>query len=160
MNIRVDVNNFWIFPGGATPPVIPCLHGLYPSKFHTDSDIHTLDMQEQLHSFHSDNHQSLGELLLEFLHYYTVFPYNLYAISIRLGAKIPIDECRMARSQKNDPHQWKYLCIEEPFDLTNTARSVYDPDVFEKIKNVFVKSFNKLHDTRDLFSIFNLNDTV
>lgn len=144
--------------GGVTPPVIPCLHGLYPRKFHTESDIHTIDMHEQLLSFKSDNHQTLGELLMGFLHYYSTFEYNLYAISVRLGARIPIDECRLARSQKNDPHQWKYLCIEEPFDLTNTARSVYDPEVFQQVKSVFVSSYNKLNETRDLMGIFKLND--
>lgn len=148
-----------IYIGGVAPPVIPCLHGLYPSKFLPDSDIHTIDMQEQLHSFQSDNTQTLGELMLGFLHYYATFNYAVNAISVRLGARIPIDECRMARSHKNDPHQWKHLCIEEPFDLTNTARSVYDPQIFEKIKQVFVHSYNRLHDSRDLNSVFNYDDT-
>lgn len=124
-----------------------------------DSDIHNIDMHEQLHAFHSDNHQTLGELLMGFLHYYSMFEYNTYAISVRLGSRIPIDECRLARSHKNDPHQWKLLCIEEPFDLSNTARSVYDVDVFEKVKNVFVISYNKLNETRELDSIFKLNNT-
>lgn len=35
-----------------------------------------------------------------------------YAISVRLAKKIPIEECRMVQSLKNDPRQWKYLCIE------------------------------------------------
>lgn len=142
------------FLGGVTPPVIPCLHGLYPGKFYPFSDIHSIDMWEQLSTFHSDNHQSLGELFLGFLHYYSHFEYNLYAISVRLGARIPIDECRMAKSSRNDPHQWKLLCIEEPFDLTNTARSVYDLETFENIKTVFRNSYSTLHETRDLFSIF------
>lgn len=108
--------------------------------------------------FHSDNNQTLGELLLGFLRYFATFNYSQYAISVRLGARIPIDECRMARSHKNDPHQWKHLCIEEPFDLTNTARSVYDPEIFERIKAVFIASHNRLEHTRDLISIFKFDD--
>lgn len=145
------------FTGGVTPPVIPCLHGLYPGKFHMDSDIHSIDMQERLHVFRSDNRQSLGELLLGFLNYYSRFQYDMYAISVRLGARVPIDECRMMRSYKNDPHQWKLLCIEEPFDFSNTARSVYDYNVFERVKNVFVMSYNKLKETRELMAIFNMD---
>lgn len=62
----------------------------------------------------------------------------------------------MARSVKNDIHQWKNLCIEEPFDLTNTARSVYDGEIFEKVKQIFVKSWQCLLDTMDLTSLFTL----
>lgn len=42
----------------------------------------------------------------------------------------------------------------EPFDLTNTARSVYDGEVFESIKQVFYVSWCKLRDTYDLKSVF------
>lgn len=41
----------------------------------------------------------------------------------------------------------------EPFDRTNTARSVYDPMVFEKIIDVFRMSHDKLVQTGDLNSI-------
>jgi len=84
------------------------------------------------------------------------------------------------RSAKNDPHQWKFLCVEgkynilqvstvisednnmfvqlflivEPFDRTNTARSVYDRDVFEKILGIFAASWKSLERTKDLNSIF------
>ncbi|GLV43903.1 GLD2 poly(A) polymerase [Carabus blaptoides fortunei] len=143
---------------GVAPPVIPCLHGLYPGKFLPDSDIHSIDMQEQLIPFHSDNNQTLGELLLGFLRYFATFNYAVHAISVRLGARIPIDECRLARSHKNDPHQWKHLCIEEPFDLTNTARSVYDPQIFQRIKSVFIASHNRLERTRDLITIFQFDN--
>lgn len=59
------------------------------------------------------------------------------------------------RSPKNDPQQWKNLCIEEPFDYTNTARSVYDVEVFQKIKYVFGQSYQQLQQTLDLKSILN-----
>lgn len=44
--------------------------------------------------------------------------------------------------------------ISEPFDLTNTARSVYDNVIFEQIKAVFVRSSSTLHETMDLNSLF------
>lgn len=42
----------------------------------------------------------------------------------------------------------------EPFDLTNTARSVYDTDVFEKIKKIFCVTYQRLKKSRDLNCIF------
>ncbi|XP_076222957.1 poly(A) RNA polymerase gld-2 homolog A isoform X2 [Nomia melanderi] len=143
---------------GVNPPVLPCLHSLYEGKFTPHTDIHCIDMQEELDIptavLRPKNRQSLGELLVEFFRYYVTFDFNQYAISVRLANKIPIEECRRVRSYKNDPHQWKYLCIEEPFDLTNTARSVYDPDVFARIKRVFDRTYQNLKEHHDLARIF------
>ncbi|XP_063235132.1 poly(A) RNA polymerase gld-2 homolog A-like [Bacillus rossius redtenbacheri] len=142
---------------GVTPSVLPCLHDLYQGKFSPHSDVQHIDVHEVIPPYFTLNRQPLGQLLLEFLQYYASFDYSLYAVSVRLASRIPIEDCRRARTYKNDPHQWKYLCIEEPFDLTNTARSVYDRDVFEKVKHVFVKSFNHLKKTKKLESIFRLD---
>lgn len=142
-----------LFLGGITPPVVPCLHGLHPNKFSPTSEIQGIDIQEEPPDFKSDNKMSLGELLIGFLQYYTYFNYNMFAISVRTGSRLPIDECRYARSLKNDPHQWKFLCIEEPFDLSNTARSVYDALQFKRIRNVFNKSYKILVRERNLTSI-------
>ncbi|XP_053998379.1 poly(A) RNA polymerase gld-2 homolog A-like isoform X1 [Hylaeus anthracinus] len=143
---------------GVNPPVLPCLHSLYEGKFTPHTDIHCIDIQEELDIpasvLRPRNQQPLGDLLVEFFRYYVVFDFNKYAISVRLANKIPIGECRRARSYKNDPHQWKYLCIEEPFDLTNTARSVYDPDVFARIKHVFDCTYQNLKEHHDLARIF------
>ncbi|KAL7299969.1 hypothetical protein TKK_0007285 [Trichogramma kaykai] len=143
---------------GASPAVLPCLHSLYKTKFHPMSDIHSIDFHEELHlpshSLNPRNTQTLGELLIDFFKYYDSFDFEKYAISVRVANKVPIDTCRYARAIKNDPHQWKYLCVEEPFDLTNTARSVYDLNVFEKIKEVFKQTHQQLEKTKDLNSIF------
>ncbi|XP_017779095.1 PREDICTED: poly(A) RNA polymerase gld-2 homolog A-like [Nicrophorus vespilloides] len=138
---------------GVTPPVVPCLQGMYPQMFSPDLEIHDIDIQEDIPMFCSDNKQSLGELLLGFLQYYSYFDYNQYAISVREAALLPVEECKFARAPKNDATQWKLLCIEEPFDFTNTARSVYDVDTFEHIKSVFRLSHQKLHRTKTLSSI-------
>lgn len=90
-------------------------------------------------------------------HYLPPLPssYNNLAISVRTGSCLYIEECRYVRSPKNDQQQWKNLCIEEPFDYTNTARSVYDVEVFQKIKYVFVQSYQQLQQTLDLKSVLN-----
>jgi hypothetical protein len=67
---------------------------------------------------------------------------------------LPIEECKTARSAKNDPNHWLTLCIEEPFDLTNTARSAYDGEIFARIKDVFFQSWYRLKESCDLHSVF------
>ncbi|EEB15987.1 polyA polymerase CID, putative [Pediculus humanus corporis] len=141
---------------GVSPPVLPCLHDVYKEKFNPLSDINQIDLHEELKPYNSQNEQSLGELLVGFLLYYANFDYSVYAISVRLGSKVNIEECRRAKSLKNEPHQWKYLCIEEPFDLTNTARAVYNAIRFQRIKKVFYESHKYLEKTRCLDSIFDL----
>ncbi|XP_050679392.1 poly(A) RNA polymerase gld-2 homolog A-like [Leptidea sinapis] len=88
----------------------------------------------------SHNRASLGELFLSMLRYYADFPYEQTVISVRSGRRIPLDECR----PHLDPYYWKHICVEEPFDLSNTARSVYDPDTFEKIVVAFRDSYRRL----------------
>jgi len=48
--------------------------------------------------------------------------------------------------------------VTEPFDLTNTARSVYDRSVFERVKAVFQASYNNLKKTRNIESIFHFDE--
>lgn len=139
---------------GVSPPILPCLHAMYPDKFVRMSDISNLDLMETMEPYKNDNTQSLGELFMQFLEYYANFDYTQYAISVRTASVIPIESARVARSYKNDPHHWRQLCIEEPFDLTNTARSVFDAEIFEQIKSVFSTSWRRLKDTNDLSSIF------
>lgn len=139
---------------GVSPPILPCLHAMYPDKFVRMSDISNLDLMETMEPYKNDNAQPLGELFMQFLEYYANFDYTQYAISVRTASVIPIESARVARSYKNDPHHWRQLCIEEPFDLTNTARSVFDAEIFEQIKSVFSTSWRRLKDTNDLSSIF------
>lgn len=139
------------------PAILPCLHTMYPHKFQKHHDINSIDMNEDIGPFESQNKQTLGELFLQFLGYYSSFDYGQHAISIRTASVIPIVNCRLAPSPKNDPHQWQVLCIEEPFDLTNTARSVYDVETFDRIKDVFVTSFHRLKETMNLNALFEMS---
>ncbi|XP_056641163.1 poly(A) RNA polymerase gld-2 homolog A-like [Diorhabda sublineata] len=145
---------------GVVPPVLPCLHGLLPEKFNHLNENHTMDVQEDLPTikdFRSDNLLGLSQLLIGFFQYYANYDFNNYAISVRAGSSLPIDECRFAKAPKNDPHQWKFMCIEEPFDYTNTARSVFDLESFKHIKNIITASYEVLSTTKSLNSILPLN---
>ncbi|XP_071449950.1 poly(A) RNA polymerase gld-2 homolog A-like isoform X2 [Hetaerina americana] len=140
---------------GVAPPVLPCLHSMYQGKFSPHSEIHQINLMEEMSPYDSENTMALGELFLGFLRHYALdFDFSQEAVSVRLASRISIEECRRVRSYKNDPHQWKYLCIEEPFDLTNTARSVYDRDVFERVKHVFRSSWQKLNDSKTIDCLF------
>lgn len=58
---------------GVSPSVLPCLHSMYPGKFSPSGDVNSIDMNEELEPYKSENKQTLGELLLRFLHYYSHF---------------------------------------------------------------------------------------
>ncbi|KAK6171975.1 hypothetical protein SNE40_018389 [Patella caerulea] len=135
---------------GCDPPVLPALHKLHPEMFSSTSDIRQLKLNENL-KFETKNNQSLGELFLGFLDYYSnKFDYENFAISVRLGSKIPK---RVIAQQTDNIRQWKYLCIEEPFDLSNTARAVYDDYAFIRIRRVFRVSFHKLNQKKHIGAI-------
>ncbi|XP_063912334.1 poly(A) RNA polymerase gld-2 homolog A-like isoform X2 [Zophobas morio] len=147
---------------GVFPPVLPCLHNLYPEEFNSQEN-RTMDVQgeiEGLKDYESENTRCLGDLLIGFFHYYSYFNYQHYAISVRTGSRLPVDLCKQAKSPKNDPHQWKFLCIEEPFDLSNTARSVFDVEIFKHIKQVIIASYKELACNKVLNQILpiHLND--
>uniref|UniRef100_A0A336KST5 CSON013906 protein n=1 Tax=Culicoides sonorensis TaxID=179676 RepID=A0A336KST5_CULSO len=138
---------------GTVPAVLPCLQKLFPDTFSANRDFTQINMNETFELEKSQNTETLGELFINFLAYYSKFDYSRYAISVRTASCLLIDHCRSARSPKNDMHQWKVLCIEEPFDLTNTARSVYDPEVFERIKVTFHSSWKLLSQNNRLDSV-------
>ncbi|XP_046448488.1 poly(A) RNA polymerase gld-2 homolog A-like isoform X2 [Daphnia pulex] len=141
---------------GVHVPVLPCLQKVRAERFWPEGDIRRLQTftDEELKVLRSNNHMTLGQLFAGFLDYYAHhFNYGAHAMSIRLGGTIPLEQCRQYMSPKNDPHHWKYICIEEPFDRTNTARSVYDPAAFQKIVDVFRQSAAKISQTKDLSSV-------
>lgn len=143
--------------------MLPCLHDLYPDKFNSHSDNNNrLDSQEDiegLNKFESDNTRCLGDLLIGFFHYYSYFNFSEFAISVRTSSLLPIEFCRQVKSPKNDPHQWKYVCIEEPFNFSNTSRSVFNLDVFKHIKRLILLSYKELACHKALSQILPLNLT-
>lgn len=139
---------------GCEPPVLPCLQKMMPDVFKPNSDIKCLDLLEPLPDFLSRNAQSLGELLLGFLYYFSyIFKFAVDVMSIRLGGTIDKETARNYVNSKNTPTQWRWICIEEPFDRTNTARSVWDEQAFRDILNVFRSSHYRLERSKNLNSI-------
>lgn len=124
------------------PPVLPCLQVQDAANFtpHGDHTLYTLT--GCLANFKSENTQSLGELFVLFLKYFSEeFDYDRAAISIRLGRVVSKATVRAFRSPKNNATQWNFLAVEEPFERTNAASAVHDPLSFQKIVAVFRMSY-------------------
>ncbi|XP_045137385.1 uncharacterized protein LOC123519860 [Portunus trituberculatus] len=139
---------------GVEPPVLPCLQKIFPEKFRAHGPVTNISVTEKMPTFTSKNTFSIGKLFHGFLdHYANKFKFIEETISVRTGGTVPTAHCRSVPSSKNDSRMWKYLCIEEPFDLTNTARSVYDEEVFKRVRKVFLDSYKLLDEKRDLSAI-------
>ncbi|KAL2092090.1 hypothetical protein ACEWY4_011888 [Coilia grayii] len=124
-------------------PVIPCLQRDYPECFFPTMDIHLVpNGPRSIPPFISKNQSSLGELFLGFLKYYaTVFKWDKHVISVRQAKAIPKTNCTDWR---------KFICVEEPFDGSNTARAVHEKEKFEAIKSQFHASWQVLKLRKDL----------
>ena len=137
------------------PVILPVLQKQCPDKFDIKNDVRNLTLNEKLCLFSSANTESLGELFGGFLDFYSKFQFEYNVISIREGRLIPKNHLSNDILEPNSQFsQWKYILIEEPFDHSNTARSVYDYGVFMEIKRVFKESatiFKRRKDMNDLF---------
>ncbi|XP_076854146.1 poly(A) RNA polymerase GLD2 isoform X2 [Brachyhypopomus gauderio] len=135
-------------------PVIPCLQKDYPECFSPVMDIHLVpNGPRNIPPFLSTNQSSLGDLLLGFLKYYaTVFRWDKYVISVREAKAVPKPNCREWRD--------KFICVEEPFDGSNTARAVHEKIKFDSIKEQFIESWQVLQAKKDLNSILPLRGTT
>ncbi|XP_066510043.1 poly(A) RNA polymerase GLD2-like [Hoplias malabaricus] len=134
-------------------PVIPCLQKDYPECFNPVMDIHSVpEGPKSIPPFVSKNHSSLGDLFLGFLKYYaTVFKWDKYVISVREAKTLP----------KPNTWEWrdKLVCVEEPFDGSNTARAVHEKMKFDAIKAQFTESWQVLQVRKDLNYILPTRET-
>ncbi|XP_078071105.1 poly(A) RNA polymerase GLD2 [Mustelus asterias] len=128
-------------------PVIPSLQKEHPECFEPTMQLQFVHRRgNNISPYLSLNSSNLADLLVGFLRYYaTEFDWSNSIISIREAKVIP----------KTNEMEWKnkYICVEEPFDRTNTARAVHEKCKFDMIKKEFVQSWLRLKDKRDLFSI-------
>ena len=125
-----------------SPPVLPCLQVTDAGHFASNGDYTMYTLASRFASFQSANTQSLGELFVLFLRYYSQeFDYERSAISVRLGRIVSKATVRAFRSPKNNATQWNFLAVEEPFERTNAASAVHDPVAFERIRSVFRMSY-------------------
>ena len=111
------------------PPVVPSLQMAYPDIFDEARNILDLSLENpstRIPNGGSDNQETLGELLLGFFRYYAEqFRWEDHVISVRQGRKYP----------KGTSRVWfnKFICIEEPFDLSCVARAVHTKEKFNAI---------------------------
>ncbi|XP_035229544.1 poly(A) RNA polymerase gld-2 homolog A-like [Stegodyphus dumicola] len=139
---------------GCEPPVLPCLQKMHPRRYESGDYWKWVVPSRGDISFHSKNTQSLGSLLYGFFDYYTnVFDFSKDVISVRLGCKLPKQVAMNFKSAKNKRGHWKFICIEEPFNRTNTACAVYDQDSFNRIMSAFKNTWLHLSDKKDLSAV-------
>ncbi|NXW76106.1 GLD2 polymerase, partial [Hirundo rustica] len=101
----------------------------------------------------SNNGSSLGDLLIGFFKYYaTEFDWSHQMISVREAKAI----------ERPDGVEWrnKFICVEEPFDRTNTARAVHEKQKFDMIRGEFSQAWRLLRDKKDLNCVLPLKGAI
>uniref|UniRef100_A0A8C4X6B2 polynucleotide adenylyltransferase n=1 Tax=Erpetoichthys calabaricus TaxID=27687 RepID=A0A8C4X6B2_ERPCA len=135
-------------------PVIPSLQKEYPESFNPTMQLHLVhEGPSNIPPYISKNGSTLGELFQGFLKYYaTVFNWEKLMISVREAKALP----------RPDGAEWKnkYICVEEPFDRSNTARAVHEKVKFDAIKAEFMESWQKLRAKKDLNVILPVRATI
>ncbi|XP_074669931.1 poly(A) RNA polymerase GLD2 isoform X2 [Strix aluco] len=111
-------------------PILPSLQKHYPEHFDPTMQLHLVHQAScTIPPYLSKNGSSLGDLLIGFFKYYaTEFDWSHQMISVRDAKAIP----------RPDGIEWrnKFICIEEPFDGTNTARAVHEKQKFDTIRGL------------------------
>ncbi|CAL8074913.1 unnamed protein product [Calicophoron daubneyi] len=142
-----------------SPPILPNLQAKFPKVFNYARPLSELDMRLELPwaELRSNNPASLSELFVGFIHYYAnEFDFTRWAVSVRHGGPLPID---MA-IRRLPPHEQAHtarsfkIFIEEPFCQSNAARSLYDDNVLQRIRQAFLKTHQTLRAQRSLESIW------
>lgn len=132
---------------GCEPAVLPSLQKMQPDRFCSEGDVRLLRLGEDLPPWRSANTQSLGALFVGFLDFFANrFGFSRSCASVRLGVPISRLEAISATSTERRS-QWKYICIEEPFDKSNTARAVYNWETYQQIVRAFHDTLEQLHST-------------
>ncbi|KAM6391767.1 poly(A) RNA polymerase GLD2 isoform 2-T3 [Rhynochetos jubatus] len=135
-------------------PILPSLQKMYPESFDPTMQLHLIHQAPStIPPYLSKNGSSLGDLLVGFFKYYaTEFDWSHQMISVREAKAVP----------RPDGIEWrnKFICVEEPFDRTNTARAVHEKQKFDIIKDQFLKSWQVLRDKKDLNLILSLRRTI
>ncbi|KFP08257.1 Poly(A) RNA polymerase GLD2 [Calypte anna] len=135
-------------------PILPSLQKNYPESFDPAMQLHLVhQVPYTIPPYISKNGSSLGDLLIGFFKYYaTEFDWSHQIISVREAKAIP----------RPDGSEWrnKFICVEEPFDGTNTARAVHEKQKFNIIRDEFLQSWQVLRDKKDLNFILPLRATI
>ena len=125
------------------PPILPCLQQTNPEMFDPNVEISSYkklsDISALVEAFNrrpdSRNDQSLAEVFIGFFHFYSnVFDFRSHVASVRTGKALWKDRYRPFRQ---DPNQWEWICVEEPFSRSNSGRTVYEGISCMRIKETF-----------------------
>ncbi|XP_056369367.1 poly(A) RNA polymerase GLD2 isoform X2 [Oenanthe melanoleuca] len=131
-------------------PILPSLQKNYPECFDPTMQLHLVHQAPRtIPPYISKNGSSLGDLLIGFFKYYaTEFDWSHQIISVREAKAIA----------RPDGIEWrnKFICVEEPFDGTNTARAVHEKQKFDIIRGEFAQAWRLLRDKKDLNCILPL----
>ena len=131
---------------GCNPPVLPALQQRYPQYFKVDSNVDELPMFEPANMIpcdNSSNKESVGQLLVGFFKYFAEkFIWDSKIMSVRSGCTLP--------KKNNFEFKDKYISIEEPFELSNTARAVHELSRFVLIKKEFRRANEHLNERLSL----------
>lgn len=122
------------------PPVLTSLRKHYPEHFTVDSDVDSLphiNTSDFVPPNTSTNKDSLGKLFAGFLEYYDRFRWDTDVMSVREGRVLSREDSPVFREAK-------FICIEEPFELCNTARTVYELGNFNLIKREIQRAMQRL----------------
>ncbi|XP_023800349.1 poly(A) RNA polymerase GLD2 isoform X1 [Cyanistes caeruleus] len=131
-------------------PILPSLQKNYPECFDPTMQLYLVHQAPRtIPPYISKNGSSLGDLLIGFFKYYaTEFDWSHQMISVREAKAIA----------RPDGIEWrnKFICVEEPFDGTNTARAVHEKQKFDMIRDEFAQAWRLLQDKKDLDCILPL----
>ncbi|NXQ27275.1 GLD2 polymerase, partial [Alaudala cheleensis] len=131
-------------------PILPSLQKNYPECFDPTMQLHLVHQAPRtIPPYISKNGSSLGDLLIGFFKYYaTDFDWSHQMISVREAKAIA----------RPDGTEWrnKFICVEEPFDGTNTARAVHEKQKYDMIRGEFAQAWRLLQDKKNLNCILPL----
>ncbi|XP_077971406.1 poly(A) RNA polymerase GLD2-like [Styela clava] len=125
---------------GMDPPVLPSLQVKYPELFRPTTPVMNVGSHgDRVKPYRSENLMNLSQLLKKFFEYFAeTFDFEIQVMSVRLGKALYIDEIMSTGKE------WgRMIKIEEPFDLTNTARAVHQDLTAERIIGQF-RSANRI----------------
>lgn len=139
------------------PPVLPCLQKLVSRRYdqHNSIDQAMSNWRRYPAKWRSNNNSNLRQLLKGLFRYYGyTFKYDQHVISVREGRAL--DRSSVYTANPEDRHNpWNsFLCVEEPFNRSNTTRSLNDKDKFDRMIELLRMSYNALRGVR--ISLFNV----
>ena len=139
---------------GCTIPVIPSLQELFPRHFSKTVQVYSLaehlrDSNKEtvpfdVTAYRSRNRQTLGELVIGFFKFYSTFSWEK-VISVRKGDYVPMGYGGTWRKPQ--------IRIEDPYQLGNVTKAVYEYGTSNSIKQAFKSALVKLETNPRLTSI-------